>query len=207
MEILRYELGPLRANCHIIVNEDRKAIAIDVGGDAGFLKLEELKRGFEITDILLTHSHFDHIGGVNEFEKRGVNVYLSNEDLEGATNPDYNLSSAFGGSFKPFNVTNVITNEKSLFMNGFTVEVIKTPGHTKGGITYKIGNNLFTGDTLFSGSFGRVDFPGGSIVELISSIKTLFTYKGCVVYSGHGEETTIDIEEKQNPIKYYYDYE
>ena len=206
MEILRYELGPLRANCYIIINKDRKAIAIDVGGDAGFLKLEELKHNFQITDILLTHAHFDHIGGVSEFEKRGVKVYLSSEDLEGAEDPDYNLASHFGGGFKPFFVTDVITSETKLSINGFDIEVIKTPGHTKGGLTYKIENNLFTGDTLFAGSFGRVDFPGGSVVELVSSIKKLFEYKGCSVYSGHGEETTIDVEEISNPIKYYYDY-
>lgn len=203
MEIRRYELGPLRANCYIIINKDRKAVAIDVGGDAGFLMLEELKHGFQITDILLTHSHFDHIGGVCEFEKRGANVYLSSEDLEGAVNPDYNLASKFGGTFKPFNATNVISGEQTLLINGFSIEVIKTPGHTKGGLTYKIENNLFTGDTLFAGSFGRYDFPGGSIVELVASIKKLFKFSGCNVYSGHGEETTIDVEAKTNPIMYY----
>ena len=203
MEIKRYELGPLRANSYIIINKDRKAIAIDVGGDAGFLKLEELKHGFQITDILLTHAHFDHIGGVSEFEKRGAKVYLSKEDLEGATNPDYNLASHFGGGFKPFTVTDVLSGEETLSVCGYEVEVIKTPGHTKGGLTYKIGDNLFTGDTLFEGSFGRFDFPGGSITELVSSVKKLFKYKDAIVYPGHGDKTSIEIEKNSNPINYY----
>ena len=119
MQILRYPLGDLSANCYIIINKDRKAIAIDVGGTPSFLQLEALKHGFEITDILLTHSHFDHMGGVSYFEKRGAKVYISSDDLVGVQSGEYNLSTMFGGSVEPFNVYKTLQGGETLSINGF----------------------------------------------------------------------------------------
>lgn len=203
MKLYTYQLSPLQTNCYVLVNENtNSAVAIDIGGDEGFLLLEELKRGFKIETVLLTHAHFDHVGGVYKFYERGAKVYLSINDSDAVTNGDLNLSTVFGSQVKPFEVNKLFGGE-ILDVSGFKIEVINTPGHTKGGITYKFGDMLFCGDTVFLGSFGRVDFPGGDIKTLKKSIEKLFNFSGCTLYPGHGEKTLVDDEKNTNPIRYY----
>lgn len=205
MKLLKYQLGDLSVNCYVLVDEATGiAVAIDVGGDAGFLLLEELKHGYKINAVLLTHCHFDHIGGVYKFYERGADIYMSALDEKGILDGDYNLSSVFGYNVKPFKLKTALLGGETLKFGEIEVEVVATPGHTEGGLTYKVQDMLFCGDTLFSGSFGRVDFPSGDIKVLCESAKKLFEYKGCTLYSGHGDKTTVEIEEKSNPIKYYY---
>ncbi|MBQ3235312.1 MAG: MBL fold metallo-hydrolase [Clostridia bacterium] len=206
MKLFKYELGDLSVNCYVLVDEKTgDAIAIDIGGDAGFLMLEELKHGYKIKNVLLTHCHFDHIGGVYKFFERGANVYMSKIDERGILDSKYNLSAVFGDEVKPFKLKTALSGGETLKFGNISVEVISTPGHSEGGLTYKVEDMLFCGDTLFSGSFGRVDFPGGDIKTLCDSAKKLFKYKGCTLYSGHGDTTTVDIESVSNPIKHYYD--
>ncbi len=203
MKLLTYELGELLTNCYVLINEDtREALAIDVGDDGGFLLLEGIKNNFDLKCVLLTHGHFDHIGGVSTLYDKGVEVYIGESELEFITNPDLNLSSYFGGGVKPFKAKGVKDGDK-LTLCGINVEVIETAGHTKGGVTYKVGDMLFCGDVLFDGSFGRVDFPTGDVNALVSSAKKLFKYKNHTLYSGHGNPTTTEKEEKSNPINYY----
>lgn len=204
MKVYKYELGELSVNCYVLVDENTgDAVAIDIGGDEGFLLLEELKRGFKIKAVLLTHCHFDHIGGVYKFYERGADVYMSASDEKGILDGGYNLSSVFGSEVKPFKLKTALLGGELLNFGEIEVEVISTPGHTDGGLTYKVQDMLFCGDTLFNGSFGRVDFPSGNVKKLVDSANKLFEYEGCVLYPGHGEKTTVDKEKTSNPIKYY----
>lgn len=207
MKLLTYPLGELSTNCYILVDEtSRDAVAIDIGGDEGFLLMEELKNGFNIKAVLLTHAHFDHIKGTYKFYERGADVYVSEKDLPAIDNGNLNLSAVFGSEVKPFKVKTALSGGETLKFGEIEVEVINTPGHTVGGVTYKVGDMLFCGDVLFEGSFGRVDFPGGDVVTLCRSAKTLLEFDGCTLYPGHGNKTTTQKERQSNPINNYIKY-
>ena len=204
MELKIYSLGALQTNCYVLINENtREAVAIDVGGNPAKLQLEELKHNFKITHILLTHGHFDHIGGVFPFYKRGVKVYIGKNESEFISDGNLNLGSVFGDPITPFEIQEYLTDGQKITLAGIEFEVLETAGHTKGGVTYKVGNMLFCGDVLFKGSFGRIDFPTGDLNALKKSCKKLFEIKGATLYSGHGEKTTTDEEKIYNPINYY----
>ncbi len=204
MKLYTYELGSLSTNCYVLVDENTlDAVAIDIGGDEGFLLLEELKHGYKIKNVLLTHCHFDHVGGVYKFYERGANVYMGELDEKGILDGGYNLGAVFGDNVKPYRLKTALSGGEVLDFGEVKVEVIKTPGHTEGGITYKVNDMLFCGDVLFDGSFGRVDFPGGNVKDLVSSAKKLFSYSGCLLMPGHGGKTDVDSERETNPINYY----
>ncbi len=206
MKIKRYNVGALSVNCYLLINENtNKAIAIDVGGDAGFLKLEEMKHGFEITDILLTHGHFDHIAGAGDFYNRGVKVFMGEKEIDFIKDDSLNLSYMFNSDVKSFEAVPLKDNE-IINLNGIEIKVIETPGHTKGSVSYIIEDKIFDGDVLFEGSFGRVDFPTGNAKTLIKSCKKLFEFTGFTLYPGHGEETKVDDEKLTNPIISYDRY-
>ncbi len=204
MKLYTYELGSLSTNCYVLVDENTlDAVAIDIGGDEGFLLLEELKHGYKIKNVLLTHCHFDHAGGVYKFYERGADVYMGAPDEKGILDGSYNLGQVFGDNVKPYRLKTALSGGETLEFGEIKVEVISTPGHTEGGMTYKVNDMLFCGDVLFDGSFGRVDFPGGSVKDLVSSAKKLFEYSGFVLMPGHGGKTSVDSERETNPINYY----
>lgn len=205
MEIYTYPLGDLQANCYVLVNEDtREAVAIDVGATPQFLALEELKHNYKIKEVLLTHCHFDHVGGASYFVNRGATCKIGKTELSNLKNSAVNLSCMFGEEIQDFEVETV--QDGQVFTTcGLTFEVIETPGHTSGSVCYKIDKNIFTGDLLFNGSFGRYDFPTGNVKELIKSIKKVFKFENLTVYSGHGEKTDIQTERLYNPIRSYFD--
>lgn len=204
MKLYVYELGSLSTNCYVLVDENTlDAVAIDIGGDEGFLLLEELKQGYKIKNVLLTHCHFDHAGGVYKFYERGADVYMGALDEKGILDGNYNLGQVFGDKVKPYRIKTALSGGETLDFGEIKVEVINTPGHTEGGITYKVNDMLFCGDVLFDGSFGRVDFPGGNVKDLVSSAKKLFKYEDCVLMPGHGGKTKVIDEKDSNPINYY----
>lgn len=204
MELKIYSLGDLQTNCYVLINEEtRNAVAIDVGGNSAFLKLEELKHDFLVTHILLTHGHFDHIAGVADFYKRGAKVYIGENERDFIKDGNLNLGSVFGAPVPEFEIEEYLKDGQKITLCGIEFLVIETSGHTQGGVTYRVGDMLFCGDVLFKGSFGRIDFPTGDLNALKKSCKKLFAIKGATLYSGHGEKTTTDEEKIYNPINYY----
>lgn len=202
MPIAIFPLGPLSTNSYIISSGDH-AIAIDVGGDPAPM-LEYLKsNSLQLADICLTHLHFDHLYGVADLaQATGAPVLAPAGD-----SPLVNTESAQGGLWgmpevPPFKMQTLPEGE--VVLGGMKCIVIQTPGHTPGGVSlyFPADKAVFTGDALFYRSIGRTDFPYGNHAQLLHSVQDrLFTLPDdTVVYPGHGPETTIGCEKRENPF-------
>ena len=189
-------------NRYIVYNEDcDTAIVIDPGCNSRVVIDELNRQNKKLGAILLTHAHYDHIESVTEIKKAtDAPVYLGERDVD-LLSSDGQLDWYFAEKLNPFMVDNrLIGGDIQLF--GLNIKVIETPGHTHGGLTYVIGNDMFSGDTLFFETYGRTDLPGSDINELISSAKKLFSLSGdYVMHCGHGKDTTLSHERVFNPIK------
>ena len=166
--------------------------------------LDEVKeRGLEVKYVLLTHGHFDHIGGCAALQKAGAKVgCLSGEDRLAILE---NLADAFGEKeIEPFTVDFTVKDGELLEICNMQFKVISTPGHTAGGVCYYIkeAGALLSGDTLFAGSYGRTDFPTSSMSDLAHSVRErlLTLPEDTLVYPGHGEGTSIGYEKLYNPL-------
>lgn len=201
MKVYTLNLGVLATNCHIAETEPGRCVAFDIGGDADkFLKFIESKN-LKLTKILLTHGHYDHITAVAEVKKKtGAEVYIHENDALMLEGDATSLASHLGIVLEP--VTEYIAIREGVIINDGDVSfyVMHTPGHTKGSVCYKTENEIFAGDTLFAGSIGRTDLPGGSNAEMRSSLVRLKNLDGEYnVYTGHLENTTLETERKNNP--------
>jgi len=199
-----FPLGPLETNAYLLIGEDeRRAVVIDPGCEPEPLlrRVEDL----EVEAILLTHAHFDHIGGVDELRKRkGCPVYLHDAEAEWLTNAALNGSLSWPDVTPPVDsgpADFALADGMKLNLLGETLEVYHTPGHSPGSVTFRLGNLLFSGDVLFRMSVGRTDLRGGSSRELYESIHSvLFKFPDdTTVCPGHGPATTIGFEKKHNP--------
>ena len=204
IKVIRSADGLLGSNSYIVYDDETKnCLIIDLGGD--FLQIYgKIKTlGLNLSGVILTHGHYDHVAGCKDCKGKGFKIYSSREDAKMLVSPD-NLSSFFGAD--GFSVeADGILDEGNNKIGGINFKVIKTPGHTSGSICILIENLLFSGDTLFKSSFGRYDFPTGNLQDLKSSIKEkLFLLDGkTVVLPGHGDITTIESEREMNPINDY----
>ena len=187
-------VGPIGTNCYILGDETEKVCAvIDPGGDAAAILDLIRADGLTLSAIFLTHGHFDHTGGVADLVKAvpGIPVYIHRADVEGAS----------PSVFPPLpGVTLTYYGEGDRVMVGsIPVDVLHTPGHSKGSVVLKTGDVLFTGDTLFRGSMGRTDFPGGSYAEIMASLKRLAALPGDYrVCPGHEGLSTLEAERRGN---------
>ena len=201
MKIKRLPLESISINCYLISTE-KAAIVIDPGFYSSeveeFLKDNDSKKKL----ILLTHCHFDHIGDADRLRSAtNTKIAIGEFDNNSLSDPNRNLCNLFGIELSPF-CADITFNDGDAFSVGdIEIKVIHTPGHTLGGVCYLIDDILFSGDTLFSGSIGRTDFPDGDFATLKNSVNKLYKLpEDTKVYSGHGEATTIGYEKKYNPF-------
>lgn len=207
MKLYHVRTGLLRVNTYFLIDENTKnAVVIDSGENYKTIVATKEQLGVNIKAVLLTHAHFDHSGNVKALQDDGAKIYASVLDAPKLLN-DLNLGKNFGRKIAPCVVDGTFSDGDVLEFDDIKIEVIKTPGHTDGSVTFKVENKLFTGDTLFFDTIGRTDFPTGSIYEMIKSVNKLFNLEGDYeVYPGHNEFTTLSRERKYNMIKEYDRY-
>ncbi len=197
--------GRFKENCYLLCSEE-SAVIIDPGEFNSEIEKFCQENTNKEKVILLTHCHFDHILGAKEIrDKFGFKVYISREDNEGLENDELSLCKRFKLNQEYFSADKLLKDGDKLAIGDLEFTVIATPGHTKGSLCFLLGNLLFSGDTLFYETFGRVDLPSGNKDELVSSIdKLLLLSDDIKVYAGHGEPTTIAHEKQYNPYKRYF---
>ena len=205
MEIKVFVEGPVDANNYLIIDEKSKeAVLIDCSSGRQEFINSIKNSGIKLKYILLTHGHFDHILGVDKFkEVFGTDAYIAKEDIEQVElTPKFMPILAGIESVEIKSIHNYLKDGDIIKVGDIEIKAIATPGHTPGGMSYLIGDKLFSGDTLFHRSIGRCDFPGGSLDTITKSIKEkLFTLPdNTEVFPGHGEKTTIAYEKKYNEI-------
>jgi len=209
-------LGPIATNCYFVFN-DRSAeenvntdepipcIFFDPA-DMGEMIYEKLKeKNIKIELILLTHGHFDHMAGADELRRlSGAPIWCWEKEADVCQDPDVNLSYDFIGKSITIKPDKYLKDNEIIEAAGLKLRLIGTPGHTVGSCCYSFDDNkvLISGDTLFEGSVGRTDFPGGSSSTLVRSVKDkLFGLPDdTIVYPGHGAVTTIGDEKLYNPF-------
>lgn len=189
------QVGELATNCYILVDEtEKKAAVIDPGDEADRILAELNKLDAQVEYILLTHGHFDHIGAVVQLHQAlpQTKVYLHRADSRGTGFHVVPLADQVADLL-------YYDDGDTLTLGSLTIHVIHTPGHTPGGVTLRVEDVLFTGDTLFAGSMGRSDFPGGNTAQLFASLKKLAQLEGDYrVLPGHDMTTTLDRERRSN---------
>lgn len=199
MDIKTLSLGELETNCYVVTSGNA-AIIIDPAENAELILKAAGKA--DIKYIILTHAHFDHMGAAAELkEKTGAELICSLNESPALNDGRFNLSEAFMPYLKPVNADILVREGDEIRFGDSKLRVLETPGHTFGSICLYGEGVLFSGDTLFRRSVGRIDFPTGSAGALINSIKEkLFTLpEETVVYTGHGPSTTICEEKTENP--------
>ncbi|MEK6705987.1 MAG: MBL fold metallo-hydrolase [Bdellovibrionota bacterium] len=217
------EVSPFQANCWIVACENTaEAVVIDPGDEVGhiFAELEDIEKSLSkklhVKYILLTHAHVDHVGAAGELKRKiaatGVQAGKQDEGLAKiALNKDDELlyinikrqADMFGLKCEdPLPIDHYLKDNEELAVGDLRVTVLFTPGHSPGGVCFKINSTVFTGDTLFCGSVGRTDILGGDTKAMFRSIRgrLLSLDDDTLVCPGHGPETTIGEERQQNPF-------
>ncbi len=204
MTVTKLALGQLQANCYLI-SSDKAAVCIDAG-DFDTRVLDFFKNNSDKERlILLTHAHFDHIGGADRLRQlTGVKIAIGTEDAPSLCDSAKTLSDIFGIAVAPFCADILLNDGEKFSVGDINFTAIKTSGHSIGSMCYLAENMLFCGDTLFEGSVGRTDLYGADSNALLQSLKKLSLLPDdTVVYSGHGSNTTIGNERKYNPYMKY----
>ena len=199
-----FTLGSLQANCYLVgCEESKKAAVIDPGGDPSAVVAAARREGLTIELIINTHGHLDHVAGNAALrDATGARLCISREDGPMLSDASLNLSLLVGMRLPPIEPDVLLDDNSQLSIGQLEFAVLLTPGHTPGGLCLYGEGVLFTGDTLFAGSIGRTDLPGGNYEQLIESIQTklLDLPTATEVYPGHGPSSTIALEKMGNPF-------
>ena len=195
MEVKVLQVGPIGTNCYILEDEKARAAAIiDPGDEAGRILQVIEDDGVDVKYILLTHGHYDHTTAVPQLHKAlpQAEIYIHRADANGAGSQLFPLAGQIPD-------LKFYDEGDTLALGDMTIQVLHTPGHSKGSVTLKVGDVLFCGDTLFAGSCGRTDLAGGSYAEIMASLKKLAALPGDYkVYPGHEGPTTLEQERQTN---------
>lgn len=201
LEIEQFVVGPLETNCYIVRDtESNEALLVDTGYQDEHVTREINKIGaVNFKYILLTHGHFDHIGAVTYYrELTKAQVVISEGDSDFTENTALNLAFRHF-PIEPFKPDKTVIDKSTLQIGKYDIEVMETPGHTRGGVCYIIDDNIFTGDTLMKGFVGRTDFPTSKTADLRKSLKKIANINGNYkLFCGHGEPTTLADEKRTN---------
>jgi len=203
-DVRSYTVGPVQENCHIVRADAQstRAVIVDPGDEPERLLEAAQSLGVEIEAILLTHCHFDHIGAVAPIARAtGAPVYCPKIELPLLSDVMRWVPPGFG-PFENYDADHELSGGERLTLAGMEIDVLFTPGHSPGHLTYATGGALLSGDVLFQGSVGRVDLPGGDWDTLEASIEQLVrSFPGeTVVYPGHMGVTTLERELATNPF-------
>lgn len=201
MKVIALALGMMEENCYIVASDSGNATVIDPGGEADRILGYAEKNGLRIEKILLTHGHFDHVLAVKEIkDATDATIYIHELDQKMLESAEENLGLLFGIAYQPVSADVLLSDGDTVTMDELTFRVLHTPGHTPGSVCYLTEGTIFSGDTLFSGSIGRTDFPNGNSAQMNGSLQKLIALSGgYTVLSGHGEKTTLEWERKNNP--------
>lgn len=205
LELQKCIVGAVSTNCYFLKNRETGEMLIVDPGDASekiFRKVSEMNG--RPVGILLTHGHFDHILAVEAVrDKYKIPVYASRFEQQMLLEPSMNMSGHYGTGCS-IKAENLLDDLQVFEAAGFSIQMIHTPGHTPGSCCYYVKEEqvLFSGDTLFYGSVGRTDFPGGSTAQIVQSLHKLVDSLPVEteVYPGHDASTTIGYEKRYNPF-------
>ncbi|MFP3155271.1 MBL fold metallo-hydrolase [Lachnospiraceae bacterium ZAX-1] len=205
IKIEKYFVGEVGTNCYFVINQDTKEMLIvDPGGSAEKLAGMIKKEHYQPIAILLTHGHFDHAMDANRLsEEYHIKIYAHEDERQTLEQPQLNLTGMIGQQ-KQYHADVFVKDGEILHLAEMDIKVLHTPGHTVGGCCFYLEEEkvLLSGDTLFSQSVGRTDFPKGSHATLIRSIKDklMVLPDDTMVYPGHEDSTSIGRERKYNPF-------
>lgn len=205
--IRTYPLGFIQTNCYIVSNTEKQCLIFDPGGEGEKL-INELRRlKLKPLAILLTHAHFDHIGAVEEVrDAYSIPVYIHTAEKKWLLDPSKNGSAKYAEipSISGKEADNILNKESELQIGNFKFQLLHTPGHSPGSLTFYFEEDGFAvvGDTLFQNSIGRTDLPGGNEAQLMNAIHTklLSLPETTIIYPGHGPASTIEDEMERNPF-------
>jgi glyoxylase-like metal-dependent hydrolase (beta-lactamase superfamily II) len=207
MKVAYLTVGPVAENTFLVINDEAEnaALLIDPGDEPESIAQAIDETGADVKAILLTHTHFDHVGAVKPMaDKLGVEVWVP--ELERHILADINNFIRFPGvgPFESYEAEHTVAGGEHLELAGFDIDVYFTPGHSIGHVSYSIRDQLalFSGDVLFQGSIGRTDLPGGDTQTLLDSIAMLMDKLplGTAVFPGHMGVTTLEAEAASNPF-------
>lgn len=203
MKVKRFIVGPLMTNCYLVTCEKTNESVLIDPGDVSNELMEKVKN-CSLKTILLTHGHFDHIGGVSTIiDKTDASLLIHSIDAPMLTDPDLNGSYMIGAAIRTSEPSGFLSEDEDVVFGESILKIIYTPGHTEGGVSFvSDGEFVIAGDTLFKLSIGRWDLPGGDYATLIKTLQEIFLIMpdSTDVLPGHGDTTNIGFEKKHNPF-------
>lgn len=203
MTVKTLSLGDLQTNCYILTDEETSsAVIIDPGAEAEKIIQYLSSKSLKVEYIILTHSHFDHTGALDDIKKyTNAKIVIHKSEEKYISDENFSLSGIFGYPTPKSPADIIVSDHDTLPFGKDALTFIHTPGHTVGSMCILINDIMFSGDTLFYLSMGRTDFPGGSNAQMRDSLKALSTLSPEIrVYPGHGDSTTIGFEALNNPF-------